>query len=136
MKTIVISVVVLGLLYILFVRWHRNWLNKQTPAGSWTATVDETCTTLVFEGGPNEGTYKQFTVSKSKTVREFGHWASHQNSLNMLIMATDVPEHPRFGIDSQYRLSYVAPDSICIDGPDRSNLTFKRTTEDLDFDSK
>ena len=119
-----IVVIVAGLvaLFILFVRWHRNWLAHQTPAGSWTSTDGSAFIKLVFDGGPSEGTYRQVVELDGETIREFGHWVVEFNTLNMLIMATDVSEHSRFGIDTSYLINYVSPDSIRIDGPDRPDL--------------
>ncbi|MFT5091563.1 MAG: hypothetical protein ACI93T_000376, partial [Porticoccaceae bacterium] len=59
-------------LFVLFVRWHRNWLAQQTPTGSWTSRDGSTSIMLVFDGGPHEGTYKQEVDSEGDTVREFG----------------------------------------------------------------
>ncbi|NLY02158.1 MAG: hypothetical protein GXY83_39240 [Rhodopirellula sp.] len=132
--TIGMIVVVIVVLLVLFVRWHVNWLAQQSPAGSWTAHEDPASITLVFEGGPLEGTYKQVVESEGKTIREFGHWASHLTTLRMLIMATDVPGHSRFGIDTSYAISYVGPDSIRINGADRPNLLFTRTREPVTID--
>lgn len=121
------------LLYVLFVRWHCKWLEQQTPVGSWTATDGTASIKLVFEGGPSEGIYKQIIESGGKTIREFGHWALQLNALKMLIMATDVHPHARFGIDTTYQIKYVGPDSIRIEGPDRPNLIFTRA-EDMTID--
>ena len=129
--TIAIVAAILVALFILSIRWHQKWLARQTPAGSWTAIDGSASVTLVFEGGPSEGIYKQVVESEGKTIREFGHWATHLNTLNLLIMATDVPQHSRFGMDTPYQIYYVGPDSIRIDGPDRPNLLFTRAAEEI-----
>ncbi len=126
---IIVIIALLVALFMLFVRWHGNWLARQTPAGSWTSTDGSASIKLVFEGGPSEGTYKQVVDSNGDTVREFGHWAANFNTFNMLILATDVPEHSRFGVDTRYHVSYVGPDSIRIEGPDRPNLVFSRAED-------
>ncbi|MBC8353815.1 MAG: hypothetical protein H8E66_17585 [Planctomycetes bacterium] len=134
---IVTSIAVLAaalvLLYVLFVRWHCKWLEQQTPVGSWTADHDSALIKLIFEGGPSEGIYKQLVETDDHAIREFGHWAVQFNTLNMLIMATDVHPHARFGIDTTYQIKYVGFDSIRIEGPDRPNLIFTRA-EDMTSD--
>lgn len=129
-------VIVVLIAVVLFVRSHIRWLAKQSPAGVWRISRGGETITLQFDGGPKEGTYKQLLESSEGTVREFGHWHSHMMKLQMLILATDVKSHPRFGQDTEYRISYVGPDSIRISGPDRPDLTYERAPEGvlLDFD--
>jgi hypothetical protein len=57
--------------------------------------------------------------------------------IKMIIMATDIPSHPRFGEDTQYNVSRIAKDSFKIDGPDRAKWELKRATQSvrLDFDA-
>lgn len=137
LKTIAIVVAALVIAYLLFTRWHNKWLAQQTPAGTWIAEDGDTRITLVFEEGPREGTYKQLTELNGNRLREFGHWAVSLHDLKMLIMATDISNHPRFGFDTSYRISYIGPDAIQIDGPDRRNMIYAKATEDamIDFDN-
>lgn len=111
---------------ILLARSHHRWLLMQSPAGSWLTCHNSQKITLVFEGGPNEGMYKQLSESQGGAAREFGNWASKGSRLNLLILATDQRNHPRFGIDTTYSIRYVAPNKIVIDGPDRPRLTYER----------
>ena len=123
---------------VLLARNHKQWLERQTPAGVWQATDGQTKITLQFEGGPREGTYKQLMESDGKEIREFGHWAATANVLKMMIMATDVQSHPRFGIDTEYHISYVGPTNIKIDGPDRAGIVYAKASvgNDVKFDTK
>lgn len=139
MKILAIVVCVLAVLVILvtmLARSHRKWLEQQSPVGVWRSSAEQRNVTLQFEGGPKEGPYKQVVESADQTIREFGHWAIHVRELRMLIMATDIQNHPRFGQDTVYRISYVGPDSIAIDGPDRPGLVYQRVSDGtkLDFD--
>ncbi len=51
-------------------------------------------------------------------------------------MATDEKNHPRFGQDTIYHISYVGPDEIKIDGPDRPKIVYSRANEknEINFD--
>lgn len=119
-----VSAVVIGL--FLFVRSHRRWLLVQSPVGVWVTSQDSRQITLSFEGGSNEGTYKQLSEFQGVAEREFGSWSSSLSRLGMLILATDQKDHPRFGVDSTYTIRYVGPHRIAIDGPDRPGLIFRR----------
>jgi hypothetical protein len=123
---------------VLLARNHRQWLARQTPAGVWQGKDGQTKITLQFEGGPSEGTYKQLTESDGKRIREFGHWSASARDLKMIIMATDVKSHPRFGQDTGYSISYIGPTRIKIDGPDRSGIIYERAPEGsrLHFDNE
>jgi len=139
MKTLIIITGVLAVLIwivVLLARNHRRWLERQTPTGIWQHIAGDSKTTLQFEGGPREGIYKQLTESDGKKIREFGHWASLANNLQMIIMGTDVKNHPRFGVDTVYNLLYVGPTSLKITGPDRPGVTYKKALESskLEFD--
>lgn len=118
------GLLLLGLIVVvLAARSHRRWLAKQSPAGVWQGAHPEHGTVLVaFDGGPHEGTYRELRTLGDASTREVGHWAAQGNQLHLLIMATDVPEHPRFGTDTLYRLTYTGPRQISLDGPDRPNL--------------
>ena len=144
MKTLAIIACVVIVLIIavkLFIRSHVNWLAKQTPVGVWTTQYEGSTITLQFELGPNkegvqEGLYQQMEKTQNgKETREFGHWFAHMNDLRMLIMGSQINNHPRFGLDTTYVVRYVGPDSISINGPDRPDLIYTRAPEGtvLDF---
>lgn len=115
-----------------FVSAYDRWLDRQSPVGVWIARTPSAKVRLQFEGGPHEGLYKQLTESGDGTpTREFGCWAVERETLRMLILATDVRGHPRFGTDTVYRLTYLSlfikpMPRIQIDGPDRHKMTFRR----------
>src|SRR5260221_13218750 len=88
------------LLIRALVRNHQAWLARQTPVGAWRVSTATGAITLVFEGGPHEGLYKQITEAANGPVREFGHWSQNKSSLSMLIMASDIPSNPRIGVDA------------------------------------
>lgn len=117
-----------------FAESHRRWLEKQSPIGVWTSTVDGSTVLLQFDGGPREGLYSQVTQTADGPVREWGHWFSHCNSLRLIIMASDIKGHERFGIDTEYELRYTAPDRIRIVGPDRPRIEYNRASEDQRID--
>ncbi|HEX4796705.1 MAG TPA: hypothetical protein VH370_23135 [Humisphaera sp.] len=120
---------------------YGRWLDRQSPVGVWIARTAAGRITLQFEGGPREGLYKQLTESgDASPSREFGHWTVERETLRMLILATDVKRHPRFGADTPYRLTYLSilikpMPRIQIDGPDRTKLVFRRAKpgSTLDF---
>lgn len=64
------------IVFILFVRWHVRWLARQSPIGVWVASLNTGTVTIEFDGGPNEGTYKQLSENEDGADREFGSWAS------------------------------------------------------------
>ena len=118
---------------VAFVSAYDRWLDRQTPAGVWIGRTGSGKITLHFEGGPRGGLYKQLTESGAAPLREFGHWAVERETLRMLILASDVKGHPRFGVDTPYRLTYrgffVKPmPRIQIDGPDRPKIVYGRAT--------
>ncbi len=98
----------------------------RSPVGIWQATIGDSSVLLEFGRGPWEGTYKQLVEIDDKQIREFGSWSVYCDKLQMLILATDIPEHPRFGINMDYSISYLDDDRIRIDGPERPNLLFIR----------
>ncbi len=122
--------------FVLFCRWHIRWLARQSPAGTWVASLESGSVTIQFEGGPHQGTYKQLIETETGTEREFGSWAAHLNTLKMLILATDQSEHPRYGDNTRYDIRYVGPTSILISGPDRPDIVYQRapagTTVDIE----
>lgn len=117
-----------------FAESHRRWLEKQSPVGVWTTTVDGSNVLLQFDGGPHEGSYSQVTQTPGGPSREWGHWLSHSHLLRLIIMASDIKGHPRFGIDTEYELRYTAPDRIRIFGPDRPDIEYNRASEDQRID--
>jgi hypothetical protein len=107
---------------------------QQSPVGVWVASLDTGTVTIQFDGGPNEGIYKQLTETEDGADREFGSWAAHLNKLELLIMATDQKGHPRFGQNTEYGLRYVGPTSIVISGPDRPDIRYERAPEGTTVD--
>lgn len=108
---------------VLAARSHRRWLAGQSPAGVWQGAHPESGTVLAaFDGGPREGVYRELRTMGEVSTRELGHWAAQGTQLRLLILATDVHDHPRFGVDTLYRLRYTGPQQITIDGPDRQGL--------------
>jgi hypothetical protein len=83
-----------------FAESHRRWLEKQSPVGVWTSTVDGSTVLLQFNDGPREGLYSQVTQTAGGPVREWGHWCSHGHLLRLIIIANDIKGHERFGIDT------------------------------------
>ena len=132
MKTLLIIAILLAALIgviVFLARNHRQWLERQTPTGVWQSIAGQTQITLQFEGGPREGTYKQLIVSEGKPIREFGHWSALANNLQIVIMATDIKNHPQFGVDTTYNILYVGPANIKINGPDRPGITYKKAPD-------
>ncbi len=137
MTFVYIALGIIGFLviaFILFVRWHVRWLAQQSPVGVWVASLDTGTVTIQFDGGPSEGLYKQLTETEDGADREFGSWAAHLNTLELLILASDQKGHPRFGQTTQYALRYVGPTSILISGPDRPDITYERAPEGTTVD--
>lgn len=120
--------------FTVFVLWHVRWLAQQSPVGVWVASLDTGTVTIQFDGGPSEGLYKQLTETEDGADREFGSWATHLNTLELLIMASDQEGHPRFGQSTKYELKYVGPTSILISGPDRPGIRYERAAEGTTVD--
>jgi hypothetical protein len=116
-------------------RNHQAWLERQSPLGAWIASISGRKITLIFEGGPHEGLYKQLTEENGQRIREFGHWCQHKNKLEMLIMASDIPSNPRFGRNAIYKILFLRARKIAIIGPDRPNISYIKAPEGtiLDF---
>lgn len=134
MIIVLITIGIIVILTILFVRWHLKWLDKQSPLGVWTAEYKGSHITIQFEKDPSpdekEGVYKQITKrGENEELKEFGHWWSHRQVLRMLILACEIPNHPRFGQDTIYSISYTGDNEIRIDGPDRPHLVFTKAPE-------
>jgi hypothetical protein len=117
-----------------FAESHRRWLEKQSPVGVWTSTVDGSTVLLQFDGGPREGVYSQVTQTAEGPIKEYGHWLSHGHLLRLIMMASDIKGQERFGIDTEYELRYTAPDRIRIFGPDRPGIEYRRTSDDQRID--
>lgn len=132
--TLVGAAIVIVLL--LMFRSHRDWLARQTPVGVWRATDGTTEITLEFEGGPAQGTYKQISQAGEVKVREFGSWEHRAGKLHLLMMAGDQVGQPGFGESHLYRLRYLSPDQIAIQGPHRPQLTYVRAPEGLNIEMK
>ncbi len=113
---------------------HLQWLEQQTPAGRWKGVHEDATILVQFEGGPREGIYKQIVQTGQQQSKEFGHWNANLNELRLLIMATDVKGEVRFGVDTEYIIRYVGPESITISGPDRPEWVLKRTDEAISDD--
>jgi hypothetical protein len=140
---IIIACVILFLSIVLwlFFRIHIRWLDKQTPVGVWNIQHEDEKIILQFEHGSKdeikEGIYKQLAKRQDGSEkREFGHWWSHKQQLRLIILASDTPNHPRFGQDTIYEIWYVGPDSIKINGPDRPGFVYQRAPKGMfiDFD--
>lgn len=107
----------------LAIRSHRKWLAQQSPAGVWQGADEAGVPVLVaFDGGPDEGVYRELRGQPGSHTRELGHWSASGSQLRLLILATDTPDHPRFGVDTPYQLSYTGPTQITINGPDRQHV--------------
>jgi hypothetical protein len=143
MPWIVVATVVALALLLFWLKRHADWADAQTPVGVWIRNRQGRETVIAFEGGPHEGLYRQIRKYGDATEREFGHWAVSEATLHLLIMATDVKHHPRFGQDTKYKLIYTRADTngnarrILINGPDRKNLFFVRAPLGVvvDFDA-
>ena len=108
---------------VLAARNHRRWLAGQSPAGVWQGSQpDHGAVLIAFDGGPHEGVYRELRTSGELSTRELGHWSVQGNQLHLLIMATDVPGHPRLGADTLYQIKYTGPQELTVDGPDRQAL--------------
>jgi hypothetical protein len=137
MKTAMVISVIVIVLVIIVVRAlssnHSEWLDQQSPVGNWVSVINGAKTIIQFEGGPKEGVYKQLVQHDGVKIKELGHWHSNRSELRMLIMATDVKSHPRFGQDTFYTIRYPDTDKIFIEGPDR-NSAYEKTSETVLFD--
>jgi hypothetical protein len=124
--------------FVIFLIIYNRWAIKQRILGAWvTSTPDGSLVIIQFEGEEAGGPYKQVIKRGDAQYREFGHWVRGMGFIKMIIMATDIPSHPRFGEDTQYNVSRIAKDSFKIDGPDRAKWELKRATQSvrLDFDA-
>jgi hypothetical protein len=135
--TFIIVVAAVALVVAWFV-WSIRWTAKQTMLGTWVATLrDSSRVTLQFEGVATGGLYKQLTERDGVVLREFGHWTIQFLKLRLIIMASDIKQHPRFGVDTQYWVTFNNNSQMTINGPDRPKWRFQRTAEGvkIDFDA-
>jgi hypothetical protein len=138
MKTLLIVFSCLAGGFVVFLIIYNAWAQKQRLLGAWVASIsDGSLITIQFEGSQQGGTYKQLVHRGDKQFREFGHWVRGMGFLKMIIMATDIPNHPRFGQDIQYNVSWIDKNTLTIDGPERVKWQFERATNDLkiEFDT-
>jgi hypothetical protein len=135
--TAIIVIAAVGLIVLWFI-YSLLWTTRQSLLGTWVAVFpDGQRVTLQFEGEPKGGTYKQLIKRDGAETREFGHWTIKLTDLRLIIMATDIKDHPRFGVDTQYWVTFSNKSQITIDGPDRKKWTFRRAADivKLDFDA-
>ena len=135
--TAIVITSVVGLLLLWFV-YSLFWAARQSVLGTWVAVLsDGQHVTLQFEGEAKGGTYKQLLKREGVETREFGHWTIKLTDLRLIIMATDIKDHPRFGVDTQYWVLFTNKSQITIDGPDRKKWTFRKAADivKLDFDA-
>jgi hypothetical protein len=71
---------------------------------------------LHFEDEPKSETYKQLIKRTDGETREFGHGALRLTELRLIIMASDIKDHPAFGVDTQYWVTFNGKSQITIDG--------------------
>jgi hypothetical protein len=132
MPWIIVATLVAFALVVYWLKRRADWADAQTPIGVWIRNRQGRETVIAFDGGPREGLYRQIRNYGQTTEREFGHWAVSEDALHLLIMASDVKDHPRFGQNTKYTLIYTKPDSsgnarrILLNGPGRKNLFFVR----------
>jgi hypothetical protein len=127
--TSIIIIAVVGLI-VLWFAYSLVWTTKQSLLGTWVAVLpDGERVTLQFEGELKGGTYKQLIKREGAETREFGHWIIKLADLRLIIMATDIKDHPRFGVDTQYWVTFSNKSQITIDGPDRKKWTFRRAAD-------
>ena len=135
--TFLIAGAVLCLLFI-WLPYSFVWVGKQSLLGSWVAALpDGTHVTLQFAGDPKGGTYKQLLKKDGNTLREFGHWTINLTDLRLIIMATDIKEHPRFGVEDHSSVWFANKAQVRLDGPDRPKWTFRKApgVPDIEFDA-
>ncbi len=138
MSTPVIIAVAGGCLIAAWLAWSFSWTSKQTLIGTWVAGLpDGSHVTLQFEGDPKGGIYKQLVRRDGAESREFGHWTIQVLELRLIIMATDIREHPRFGMDTKYWVNFTDKDHVTVNGPERPKWNFQRAAPGtkLDFDA-
>jgi hypothetical protein len=132
MSTGVIVTVAVGCVGVAWCAWSFSWSAKQTLVGTWAALLpDGTDVTLQFEGERGGGLYKQLSKRNGAELREFGHWTMKVLELRLIIMATDVKEHPRFGVDTQYWVNFGSKDQVTINGPERPKWILRRAADGL-----
>jgi hypothetical protein len=137
MSTTSIVIIAIVAVIALWFAYSFSWTAKQTVLGTWVAVLPSgERVTLQFEGEPKAGTYKQLIKRADGEIREFGHWTLRLTELRLLIMATDIKDHPRFGVDTPHQVTFGTR-QFTIDGPDRKKWTFQPAADivKLDFDA-
>ena len=135
--TTIVIIVAVGLI-VLWFAYSLVWTSKQSVLGTWVAVLPSgERVTMQFDGEPKGGTYKQLIKRDDEEIREFGHWTIKLTDLRLIIMATDIKDHPRFGVDTQHWVTFNGKTQIVIDGPDRKKWAFGRAADvvKLDFDT-
>jgi hypothetical protein len=138
MNTPVIATIAGACVVVAWFAWSFSWTAKQTLLGTWVAALpDGTHLTLQFEGERKGGIYKQLSKRNGAESREFGHWTIKLLELRLIIMASDIKEHPRFGVDTQYWVNFTSKDQVTINGPERPKWNFQRAAAGvkIDFDA-
>ena len=133
-----IIITVAGAVLVAWTAWSFSWTSRQSLLGTWVATLsDGSHVTIQFEGEPKGGLYKQLVKRDGVELREFGHWTMKIVQLRLIIMATDVKEHSRFGLDTKYGVNFPNKDKVTISGPERPKWTLQRAPAGikLDFDA-
>ncbi|MBI5800461.1 MAG: hypothetical protein HZA92_06995 [Verrucomicrobia bacterium] len=139
MSTSLVAILVGVGLVVAWFAYSIRWANRQSLLGIWVAVLpDGSRVSLQFEGEAKGGIYKQLAKRDGVEVREFGHWTIKLLDLRLIIMATDVKDHPRFGVDTQYWVSFNNGSEVKIEGPDRPKWVFRKAAEvaRLNFDLK
>ena len=115
MNSPVVIAVAIACLMVAWLAWSFSWTAKQTLLGAWVVALPNgTQVTLQFDGERKGGTYKQLSKQNGVESREFGHWTIKLLEVRLLIMATDIKDHPRFGLDTRYWLNFTNKDQITI----------------------
>ena len=139
MSTTFIVIIAIVVVVFLFFAYSFYWTAKQTVLGTWVALLPTgERVTVQFEGEQKGGAYKQLIKRTDGEVREFGHWTLRLTELRLVIMATDNKDNPRFGVDTQYWVTFnTGKRQFIIDGPDRKKWKFEKAADivKLDFDA-
>lgn len=137
MSTTTIVIIAVAVVLVLWFAYSLSWTAKQTVLGTWVAVLPSgERVTLQFEGESKGGTYKQLIKHTDGETREFGHWTLRLTDLRLIIMATDIKDHPRFGVETQHWVTFGTK-NFTINGPDRKKWLFQRAADilKLEFDA-
>ncbi len=138
MRILLLTLGGLAAAFVIFGIVYDQWARRQKLLGAWIAsTPDGGLITLQFEGTEKGGIYRQLVRRGDTQLREFGHWTRGIGLINLLIMATDVAAHTRFGQDTKYTFTWLGKGSFSMDGADRAKWVFKRASQGVvvDFDA-